>query len=104
MSQEHPITPAVNSLVIRPSTGLIRLPEGGSPALSEIISRSLAHIKVSRALASPERRAGEEQEFEIAPGVTLVMCWIPPGEFLMGSPEDEGKRSPKRHLKILAGV
>jgi formylglycine-generating enzyme required for sulfatase activity len=37
----------------------------------------------------PVRREGEEQEFEIAPGVWIVMCWIPPGEFLMGSPEDE---------------
>ena len=25
----------------------------------------------------------------IAPGVMMRMCWIPPGEFLMGSPEDE---------------
>ena len=89
MPSEHPTHPEENSLVIRPATGLISLPEDGSPALSEIISRSLAHIKVSRALVVPERRAGEEQEFEIAPGVKIVMCWIPPGEFLMGSPEDE---------------
>ena len=37
-------------------------------------------------------RPGEEWEFEIAAGVKLVMCWIPPGEFLMGSPEDEEGR------------
>jgi formylglycine-generating enzyme required for sulfatase activity len=89
MTKESHITPAEDALIIRPSTDLISLPEGGSPALSEIISRSLAHIKVSRAQAIPERRAGEDQEFEIAPGVKIVMCWIPPGEFLMGSPEDE---------------
>ena len=89
MPEKHPITPTESGLVIRPSTGLISLPEGGSPALSEIISRSLAHIKVSKALVVPERRAGEEQEFEIAPGVKMVMCWIPPGDFLMGSLEDE---------------
>jgi formylglycine-generating enzyme required for sulfatase activity len=40
-------------------------------------------------MALPEWRPGEEREFEIAPGVKIVMCWIPPGEFLMGSPEDE---------------
>lgn len=68
------------------------LPVGGMPILSEIIGRSLFHIQTSRAPAKPERRAGEECEFEIAPGVSIVMCWIPPGEFLMGSPEDEDGR------------
>ena len=89
MSEEHPITPAEIGLIIRPPTGLVSLPESGSRALSEIISRSLAHIQASRALVVSERRAGDEEEFEIAPGMKIVMCWIPPGEFLMGSPEDE---------------
>jgi formylglycine-generating enzyme required for sulfatase activity len=26
--------------------------------------------------------------FEIAEGVKLTMCWIPAGEFVMGSPKD----------------
>jgi formylglycine-generating enzyme required for sulfatase activity len=90
-----------NSLIIRPSTGLVSLPEGSSPALSEIISRSLAHLQASSALAVHERRAGEEQEFEIAPGVKIVMCWIPPGEFLMGSPEDEvGRRDKETQHRV----
>lgn len=67
----------------------LSLPNVSTTALSEIISRSLAHIQASRIMAVPERRPGEEREFEIAPGVKIVMCWIPPGEFLMGSPEDE---------------
>ena len=33
--------------------------------------------------------AGEERDFEIAPGVKMTMCWIPPGEFMMGSPAGE---------------
>jgi formylglycine-generating enzyme required for sulfatase activity len=33
----------------------------------------------------PGSKAGEEREFEIAPGVKITMCWIPPGEFVMGS-------------------
>ena len=33
--------------------------------------------------------AGEERDFEIAPGVKMTMRWIPPGEFMMGSPEGE---------------
>jgi formylglycine-generating enzyme required for sulfatase activity len=76
-------------LVVQRPAGLVTLPNGGSPALSEMICRSLAHLQTSKALAVPERRPGEECEFEIAPGVMMRMCWIPPGEFLMGSPEDE---------------
>ncbi|MEN9974948.1 MAG: hypothetical protein RLZZ282_954, partial [Verrucomicrobiota bacterium] len=33
--------------------------------------------------------AGEERDFEIARGVRVRMCWIPTGEFLMGSPAGE---------------
>jgi formylglycine-generating enzyme required for sulfatase activity/serine/threonine protein kinase len=38
------------------------------------------------------RQPGEEREFEIAPGVMITMCWIPPGEFVMGSPPSEDDR------------
>lgn len=38
-------------------------------------------------------KAGEERDFEIAPGMNMTFCWIPPGEFLMGSPENESGRS-----------
>jgi formylglycine-generating enzyme required for sulfatase activity len=71
------------------STEMLRLKDGESSPLSEIINRSLVHIKTSKSLAVPVRSAGEVQEFEIVPGVKIVMCWIPPGEFMMGSPEDE---------------
>ena len=33
-------------------------------------------------------RAGEKRVFEIAEGVKLTMCWIPAGEFVMGSSKD----------------
>ena len=33
-------------------------------------------------------RAGEERVFEITPGVKLTMCWIPAGEFVMGSSKE----------------
>lgn len=62
----------------------LSLPNVSTTALSEIISRSLAHIHANRLLAVPERKPGEEREFEIAPGVKIVMCWIPPGDFLKG--------------------
>ncbi len=51
-------------------------------------------------------KAGEEREFEIAPGVKIVMCWIPPGEFLMGSPDYEERRDDgvfQHRVKITRG-
>jgi formylglycine-generating enzyme required for sulfatase activity len=73
MPSDPPSPTKSNDLIIRPSSGLINLSKSGT-ALSE------------------QRIGGEELEFEIAAGVKLVMCWIPPGEFLMGSPEDEEGR------------
>jgi hypothetical protein len=72
MSQEHPITPAEDGLVIRQPTGLVSLPEGGSPALAEIISRSLAHIQTSKALGVLYR-IGEHELYE--PDYRLVCAW-----------------------------
>ena len=37
----------------------------------------------------PGSKAGEERDFVIAAGVKMAFCWIPPGEFLMGSSVDE---------------
>lgn len=37
-------------------------------------------------------RAGEEREFELAPGVRMKFCWCPAGEFVMGSPKSEEGR------------
>ena len=38
-------------------------------------------------------RAGEEHEFEIAPGVRMSFCWCPAGEFMMGSAASEQNRA-----------
>lgn len=107
MPSEFPTPPDTNELIIRPSTGLATNPNGGSLALSEIINRSLTHVQTSRALVVIDRRAGEEREFEIAPGVSIMMCWIPPGEFLMGSSTNELPRRRKdekqHHVHITKG-
>ena len=92
MHPENPEPATKSGLIVRPESGLAILPGAGTSAMAEMISRSLAHIQTSKALTVPQRRAGEECEFEIAPGVKMVLCWIPPGEFLMGSPEDEEYR------------
>jgi formylglycine-generating enzyme required for sulfatase activity len=89
MPPESPTPPAETGLIIQPGAGLVTLPHGGSPALSEMICRSLAHLQTSKSLATRQPEPGEECDFEIAPGVMMRMCWIPPGEFLMGSPEGE---------------
>jgi formylglycine-generating enzyme required for sulfatase activity len=34
-------------------------------------------------------KPGEEKMIEICPGENMIFCWIPPGEFMMGSPEGE---------------
>jgi formylglycine-generating enzyme required for sulfatase activity len=39
--------------------------------------------------AADEPKAGEEREFEIADGVKMKFCWIPPGEAQLGSPKAE---------------
>jgi formylglycine-generating enzyme required for sulfatase activity len=92
MLPKEPENPAEMGLRIQRGEGLALPPSGGTIALAEIISRSLVHIQTSNAQIVTERLAGEECEFEIAPGVKMVMCWIPPGEFLMGSPEAEADR------------
>ena len=88
-SPDPPTPPEQTGLILQPGAGLATLPHGNSPALSEIINRSLVHLHTSKSLATRHREPGEERDFEIAPGVMMKMCWIPPGEFVMGSPEDE---------------
>jgi formylglycine-generating enzyme required for sulfatase activity len=77
------------NLIIRPSSGLVGLPEGRSAPLEEMILRSLAHLSETAGLIALEPRPGEERDFQIAPGVMMRMCWCPPGEFLMGNPESK---------------
>ena len=72
MPEENPLAPAENGLVIRPSTDLVRLPEGGSSALSEIISRSLAHIQASQSLGTLHRIGEHELQ---GPDFRLVCAW-----------------------------
>ena len=80
-----PTTPPETGLITQRPAGLATLPPGNSPALSKIFNRSLVHLRTSQSLATRHREPGEECDSEIAPGVMMRMCWIPPGEFLMGS-------------------
>ena len=93
MPEESTDLPENSGLVTSHSAGLLRQQGRFSPALSEIISRSLVQIQSDKRFSASVPRPGTEREIEIAPGVKIVMCWIPPGEFRMGSPEDEDGRT-----------
>jgi formylglycine-generating enzyme required for sulfatase activity len=51
-----------------------------------------------------EHEPGEERDFELCDGCKIEMCWIPAGDFLMGSAEDEpGRRDDEaQHHVILS--
>jgi formylglycine-generating enzyme required for sulfatase activity len=46
-------------------------------------------------------RAGEQKTIKIAPGVSMIFCWCPAGDFLMGSPASEEDRdSDENQVKV----
>ncbi len=51
--------------------------------------------------------AKQEKIIDLGDGVKLELVWIPPGEFMMGSPESEANRdsdeSPRRRVRITKG-
>ena len=67
-----PTPPEQTGLILQPGAGLATLPHGNAPALSEIITRSLAHLHTSQSLATRHRQPGEERDVEIAPGVMMA--------------------------------
>ena len=83
-----------NPLIINHSGGLIRRMDNQL----ELMNRVLGEISERKSEIIPAAssfmgsRAGEERDWEIAPGVKMTFCWCPPGEFLMGSPETEEGR------------
>ena len=67
-------------------------------AEAETVTDTPAAVEMPSLVGS---RAGEEREFEIAPGVKMTFCWCPAGEFVMGSPADElGHESREKQVKV----
>ena len=82
-----------NNLIISDTGGLIRRMDHQL----ELMNRVLGEIaerktEITTGDSFIGMRAGEERDWEIAPGVKMTFCWCPPGEFLMGSPETEEDR------------
>ncbi len=44
---------------------------------------------VCKQMVGDEKNPGDERKFEIADGVKMTFCWIPPGEAQLGSPKTE---------------
>lgn len=93
MPAEPPKSPEIESFLIRPSTGLVSVPNGGSPALSEIINRSLVHIQTSKTLGRLHRIGDHELQW---PDYQLVSIWaeqlnVPPAEVLMNLLKNKSK-------------
>ncbi len=63
-----------------------------------------ASVDTSSATAYAKLRgnlAGEEREFEIAPGVKMKFSWCPAGEFMMGSsPSEIGRETREDQAKV----
>jgi len=52
-------------------------------------------ISLGTLISSTTEKAGV-QEFDLIEGVKINMIWVEPGQFVMGSPEDEVGRNPER--------
>jgi formylglycine-generating enzyme required for sulfatase activity len=91
-----------NKLIISNTGGLIRKMDHQL----ELINRVLGEIAERKTeLTTGDSfigmRAGEERDWEIAPGIKMTFCWCHPGEFIMGSPEtEEGRRENENQVHV----
>ncbi len=56
---------------------------------SLILAPASAQSKSDLAKDAKDRKGGEMVEVEIAKGVKMAFCWIPPGKATLGSPATE---------------
>ena len=88
-----------NQIIISNTGGLIRRMDHHlelmNRVLGEIAERKTEIIATGNSFLG--RLAGEEREWQIAPGVMMTFCWCPAGEFLMGSPKTEEGREDLEH-------
>ena len=92
-----------NQLIISNTGGLIRRMDHQLELMNRVLGE-IAERKTEIISAAPSfigMRAGEERDWEIAPGVKMTFCWCPPGDFLMGSPEtEEGRHENENQVHV----
>lgn len=86
MPSEPLNSPSETGLIIQRGAGLVTIPNSGSTALSEIVNRSLVHIRTSKMLEI-RHRVGEHDLF--GPDYSLVCFWA---EELRKTPEEVMER------------
>jgi formylglycine-generating enzyme required for sulfatase activity len=65
------------------------------------IDKLMVQINQGRVQINQGRVQMNERKFEIAPGVAMTFCWIPPGKFIMGSPANEkGRRDNENQVEV----
>jgi formylglycine-generating enzyme required for sulfatase activity len=81
--------------MVKALAGIVALPglatAGEKAAKSDVADTAVSACEKAYA-DFKGKRAGEEREFEIAPGVPMKFCWCQAGEFVMGSPKSEEGR------------
>ena len=90
-----------NKLTISNTGGMIRRMDQQLEFMNffeERIEKHQTEITIDAACVGIQ--AGLERDWEIAQGVNMTFCWCPPGEFLMGSPDDEGGRSDHKETQV----
>jgi serine/threonine protein kinase len=76
---------------------------GRAPSVfAEMLVPSLGNNGISHNSKSFQSfSAGTQRQLEIAPGVMMIFCWCPPGDFVMGSPANEiDRRSNESQVKV----
>lgn len=77
-------------------------PAAAAPSQVRMVVDGLTKPPQRGAADVPSFQIGEERDFDLVEGCKIRMCWIPPGEFLMGSPESErGRRKDEMQHRVI---
>jgi formylglycine-generating enzyme required for sulfatase activity len=69
--------------------------------VAPVVNPVAVALPVTRRPVAPIHQPGEERDFYLTDSMKIRMCWIPPGEFLMGSPVDElGRREGETQHRV----
>ena len=78
---------------LRPLSIIVSAPKHKSQTISCTLEPGKEYAREVKLKYSPEPEAGAQKTIDLGGGVKLELVWIPPGEFLMGSPMTEKDRN-----------